>query len=971
MSLFDGMRLVALRSTPRYADQALVTALTAAHPELLAAGGVLLGLWQRLPGDPRVHVYFGGRPAFPAARPDDRLLYPPGATAAPADPPAMPFTTWVRCTVRTDVPVDPVGGFDEHVAHSGDPFSWLTVARPLTAAAVADELADLDMRIPPLRRDVRLESSRTALRHAEHRYQELTIAQVTGAWAVEVFVAGPTPLDARRTAAALCASADLPYRLIPDGSAPPTGPTTTAPGLAPSGPFLAGHDRTGPTATGPIATGPAVTRPVETGPAVTRPVETGPAVGDSAAAGPLMTDSAAPGPVAGEPVVSGAGVGGPPVSGALVAGLIRPPRRELPGVRLVDHADFDLTPETSGDLVLGDVLDDTDRPVGTFSFPTATLNRHAFVAGATGAGKSQTIRHLLERLHHAGIPWLVVEPAKAEYAAMAGRIGAVTVIRPGDPDAVPVGLNPLEPEPGFPLQTHLDQVRALFLAAFDAHEPFPQVLSHALFRAHTDLGWDPVTGTSRLPGVTPRRPTLADLRRAALEVVRDIGYGREVTDNVRGFVDVRLSALSLGTCGRFLDGGHPLDVADLLARPVVLELEDVGDDQDKAFFIGAVLLRLHQHLRTRRGTGSGLRHVTVVEEAHRLLRRAEPGSPGAHAVELFTALLAEIRAYGEGVVVAEQIPAKIVPDVVKNTALKIVHRLPAADDRAAVGATMNLDEAQSRHVVSLPPGRAVVFADGMDRPVRVAVPLGEDRERTGRGPDVALRSRRTAACGPLCAARPCLSREVNAAGLLAGEPRVVLWIELLTIAHLVGRPAPRPWRSWLASLRGDRRTVECAVAHRVGHAVDVRYRGLAAHYRPESLAAHLTASALSTVDSRSTGCDGTEVTWQAGRHRWADVAAALRTFEGDGPHPDTAAWSARGLTLTGRNAAEQAAELRDHPDSWQPDESVVTGDRAYAAAVDRLSRATPLRARFLAATAFLDLGTTWPLAVLPDPGVVP
>ncbi len=130
----------------------------------------------------------------------------------------------------------------------------------------------------------------------------------------------------------------------------------------------------------------------------------------------------------------------------------------------------------------------------------------------------------------------------------------------------------------------------------------------------------------------------------------------------------------------------------------MLEIEDVGDDADKAFLMGTVLIRLAEHLRLTHRTGTrppGLAHLTVVEEAHRLLRRPEPNGAGgagaaAHAVELFAGLLAEIRAYGEGLVIAEQIPARLVQDVIKNTAVKVAHRLPAADDREAVGATMNV-----------------------------------------------------------------------------------------------------------------------------------------------------------------------------------------------------------------------------------------------------------------------------------------
>ncbi|WP_231406126.1 ATP-binding protein [Streptomyces clavuligerus] len=660
----------------------------------------------------------------------------------------------------------------------------------------------------------------------------------------------------------------------------------------------------------------------------------------------------------------------------------RPPRRHRPSSppgtpRYPSHRIRGLRhhPEREGPIHLGTILDQHHTPAGPFGVDTATLNRHAFVAGATGGGKSQTVRHLLEQLHHHGIPWLVVEPAKAEYAAMAGRIGSdqLTVIRPGDPDAPAVGLNPLEPEPGFPLQTHIDLVRALFLAAFEATEPFPQVLSQALTRCYTDLGWDLTLSESRLPGVTPRYPTLTDLQRTALDVVEHIGYGKEITDNIRGFIDVRLGSLRLGTPGRFFEDGHPLDVTDLLGRNTVLEIEDVGNDQDKAFFIGAVLIRLHQHLRGRRADRTGtpaLRHVTVVEEAHRLLKRVDPGSPAAHSVELFAALLAEIRAYGEGIVIAEQIPAKIAPDVIKNTALKIIHRLPSADDRAAVGATMNLDEAQSRHIVSLPPGRAVVFTDGMDRPLRIEVPYGEGREKHHPGAPAAIRAPRSVACGPLCQGRPCVLREMNHAARLADDPRLTLWIELLTISHLVGQPAPRPDRDWLTGLtgRGDRRTLECALAHRVDSAVDTRYIGLEPHYQPERLAEHLTDSALATLDGRPAPCDGAEYQWQAGRYRWADVFHALKTTDSaTGPHPGTEAWAARGLVLSAATTADQLTELRAHPDSWLFDDTVITGrDRcpSYLRALARLDRSPNAKKQFLNATRFLRLGTTWPLLVL-------
>ncbi|GAB3943857.1 hypothetical protein GCM10029976_067090 [Kribbella albertanoniae] len=637
-------------------------------------------------------------------------------------------------------------------------------------------------------------------------------------------------------------------------------------------------------------------------------------------------------------------------TGELLAAIGRPPVREIAGVRVVEQVRFDLTPETPANgIPLGDVIDAAGRAVGSMTVSQDTLNRHAFVAGATGSGKSQTIRHLLEGLTDASIPWLVIEPAKAEYAAMAGRLGSdssVAVIRLGDPDAVPLSLNPLEPEAGFPLQTHLDLVRALFLAAFETHEPFPQVLSQALNRCYTSYGWD--LALSR--GGT-EYPSLADLQTTARAVVDDIGYGAELAADVRGFVDVRLTSLLLGTPGRFLGGGYPLDVADLLSRNVVLELENVGDDQDKAFCMGVVLIRLIEHLRMRRGPSSSLRHVTVVEEAHRLLKASTDGT-ASHAVEMFAGLLAEIRAYGEGIVVAEQIPSKVIPDVVKNSALKILHRLPAADDRETVGATMNLEEPQSRAVVSLPPGQAAVFTDGMDRPVRVRIPFGEPRERRAvTAPTVKAAGRR---------ARLSTVREsADVAQLLEQNPRFVLWVELLTVAHLAAAPKPLPQSPW-AFDDVSPAVVERAIAEAVGAAVAGRASAIEHHVVPAQLIDHLAEAVLGIVRRRELSCATTEIEWQAGAYRFADVADALQTYTGpfDAPHPLTEEWAARGVKLWGSTLEEQIVTYsKIQPEKASP--SLFLGDGTLLRAAASLSTGTDPYSQLITAAHELTVPGQW------------
>jgi len=678
--------------------------------------------------------------------------------------------------------------------------------------------------------------------------------------------------------------------------------------------------------------------------------------------------------------IDGAQVPFAATAGALAA-LTGLPRGEVPGVRVLEPGCFDVTSETTseasgeartrigaglstetangdgararaeGAVELGAILDGQDRKVGTFRVPLATLNRHAFVTGATGAGKSQTVRHLLEQLTGAGIPWLAIEPVKSEYAAMAGRIagaGQVTVINPSDPAAVPLSVNPLEPEPGYPVQAHIDMVRALFLAAFEAREPFPQIISQALQRAYEGCGWDPVTGVGR-PGAPapPAVPTLAQLQRAALEVIEDVGYGRELQADVRGFVDVRLRSLRTGSAGRFFEGGHPADIAELLRRHVVLAIEDVANDEDKAFLIGTLIIRLVEHLRLRARAepADGLAHVIVIEEAHRLLRASREGA-SAHAVELFASLLAEIRAYGEGIIVVEQIPAKLLPDVVKNTALKVLHRLPAHDDREVVGAAMNLDSDQSRQVVSLRPGVAAVFADGMDRPLRIRVPFGGARERAQfamgvarvgqpadgsgpAGPPVPVRGRRSAACGPACVSgRACNLLELRAADLLAGSPEdawLRIWTEALVLAFLTNRPlpvVPASLRNRWAEL--DQRLRECLLATAVDRSLRGRALAVRAFYDPQRLAAAAAASALRLLDGGSGAGTPIGADWVIPQLQWLHEVERVCPF-GDGqPDPFAPAppldYPLDGLAdRPGLRIGQRVSGLRRHPLSMELD----------------------------------------------------
>lgn len=874
--------------------RSLLAALSGAHASLLAVGdrgGAVLSAWIRSSRDRQLHVVLGGRPYFPPAtghagdgRPDSRraVLFPAGATAVDLSAQEMEsllseFPCWVACSGRSDAlwtaerPVAPRapqrGAFDRHVAHLGGPFAWLVIAEPLRPSELQPELDALVGEILPLSRGEVSEAKRVGLERKQARHRELSRSQIDGFWRVRILVGGTSPAGAAAAAAMLCAASDLdglPYVLTPGSD---TASLSTALGAD-------GGDEHGNR----------------------RPFT---------------------------------------ASTELLVALTRPPARELPGLRIAQPHTFDVTPEPDGTagqpgagqpgagLHLGAILDEALAEVATLHLATESLNRHTFVCGATGAGKSHTVRHLLEQASKAGIPWLVIEPAKAEYALVASRVAKlgqqVFVLRPNHPDRPPSGMNPLQPAAGFPLQTHVDLLRALFLASFEPSEPFPQILASALSRCYEECGWDLSLGEPAHPGHRPRYPTLDDLQRVAEATVDEVGYGPEVASNVRGFIKVRLASLRLGTTGSFFSSGHPIDFRALRARNVVLEIEDIGDDTDKAFFIGAVLMRLVEELRVASHAGTiapGLGHLTVVEEAHRLLRRPPPGASGAaaHAVEMFAALLAEVRAYGEGLIIAEQIPSKLIPDVIKNTAVKIVHRLPAADDRESVGATMNLDQAQSLYVVTLPLGEGAAFADGMDRPVLVRIPRIPKEPSPPEAPLSELIGRRSPTCGQECLDLPCTLRQMRAAEhLLADEPWFRLWCELTVLAHLTGQPVPLPRPDVLEMFRSRvtrTRTIDCAVSSGVDDAVAVRSGQLQPATSPDELASHVCAVIRGLLHGIPPACQDDPIRFYAVPYRLDFARVRLLHAPGQGPHPDTSEWERYyGVRIPGTSRADQIAAV--------------------------------------------------------------
>jgi len=424
---------------------------------------------------------------------------------------------------------------------------------------------------------------------------------------------------------------------------------------------------------------------------------------------------------------------------AELAALTRPPRRELPGFSIETKAPIDgvggisqpqsifaTTAPSAGNapsVSLGRIIDDGGNPRAWLDLPVSDLCRHLLIAGMTGSGKSVSCEHLLLSLwieHH--IPWLVIEPGmKTGYRRLLNSEigGDLDVWAVGVPRTRRLPLNPMAAPVGASVSEHTGALFAVISSAFELIAPMPEVLATAIEETYRRHGW-PLTG--RVPQGPP--PLLNDLIRELDHCVRTAGYGPEVTGNIRAGLLLRLQRLASGPLAPEFTAANGLDVRSLIKRPTLIELSALPDAASQALVTGLITLQLRHHWRLA-GASDMLRHVTVIEEAHRLLRsvpETAANSARNRATEDLANMLAELRGFGAGLVIVDQTPSALVPAVIANTGTKLIHRLDHPADRELAGRAAGLPADDVDLLGVLRPGDAILRTDRRPRPLRLRLP---------------------------------------------------------------------------------------------------------------------------------------------------------------------------------------------------------------------------------------------------------
>jgi hypothetical protein len=412
------------------------------------------------------------------------------------------------------------------------------------------------------------------------------------------------------------------------------------------------------------------------------------------------------------------------------------PKEEMPGydIRLSARYGVDLpaiiredeaADHQEGKIRIGAVKDRGENTHNLLSVNTRLFTKHCLICGITGSGKTNTCFSLLEQMwNKQKIPFLVIEPTKGEYRNLIDVIPESRVFTLGNETIAPFRMNPFEVPGGVHVQRHLDNLKAIFNASFTMYPPMPFVLEHCLINVYEKNGWNLAMN---LQG---RTPTLDDLYGEVDVVVKGLGYHTEIASNVRAALKTRIRSLLLGGKGKMLNCEKSIPLEEILKYPTILELKGVGDDEEKTFLMGILLGKLYEY-REAGGNFDTLRHITLIEEAHRLLTNVPKGGEEtnqakAKAVETLCNILTEVRAYGEGIIIVDQVPTKLAPDAIKNTNMKIIHRIIAGDDREVIAQSIGLSEIQKRYLINLTVGETVVFVEHSDEPFMVQIPAIKD-----------------------------------------------------------------------------------------------------------------------------------------------------------------------------------------------------------------------------------------------------
>lgn len=432
------------------------------------------------------------------------------------------------------------------------------------------------------------------------------------------------------------------------------------------------------------------------------------------------------------------------VSGKELARAMNFPQKSVAGFPVTESAAFgrsvSLLDHRDGKRVkVGQIWHMRRADGGTVELDEGLLTSHVFITGSTGSGKSNTVYQLLNKLcgRSSERHFLVVEPTKGEYKGVFGGRSDVSVYGTNYKKTDLLRLNPFSFPEGVQLLAHLDHLAEVFNACWPMYAAMPAVLKDAMERAYVEAGWDVRTSENQKYGRL--FPTFTDVLRQIDLVMDESDYSGDSKGDYKGALKTRLKSLTNGIYSDVF-GCDELSEAELFDQNVIIDLSEVGSETT-SLIMGMLVLKLQEYRMASNAVNEELRHITVLEEAHNLLKRtsteqtSENANPVGKSVEMLTNAIAEMRTYGECFMIVDQAPGALDPAAIRNTNTKIVLRLPDYSDRELVGRSIGLNDDQITELGKLEQGVAAVYQSGWIESVLCKFDLFDAPQQTPAAPE--------------------------------------------------------------------------------------------------------------------------------------------------------------------------------------------------------------------------------------------
>ena len=416
------------------------------------------------------------------------------------------------------------------------------------------------------------------------------------------------------------------------------------------------------------------------------------------------------------------------LSGKELAYSLNFPSKPIAGLPILECAEFgrnvvsyDDVFENDEKIELGSIFHMNHVENNKVELSCPSLSAHTLITGSTGSGKSNTVYQILQRAIRKKIKFLVIEPAKGEYKNVFGSLKDVYVYGTNPLLTPLLRINPFSFPNNIHVLEHLDRLVEIFNVCWPMYAAMPAVLKSAIEKSYVNCGWDMMHSVNNYG--SNLYPTFEDVADNIKTIIETSEYDAENKGAYKGSLLTRLRSLSNGING-LIFAADEIDSKMLFDQNVIVDLSRVGSSETKSLIMGMLVLKLQEyHLASADSINQELSHLTVLEEAHNILRRTstEQSSETANllgkSVEMIANAIAEMRTYGEGFIIADQAPGLLDMSVIRNTNTKIIMRLPDESDRNLVGKAANLNDEQIIELAKLPRGVAAVYQNEWVQPV--------------------------------------------------------------------------------------------------------------------------------------------------------------------------------------------------------------------------------------------------------------